>query len=120
MEWVKLVRVSMLSFKKFEFVYNEKSYIWTTLRAGYYGDRPDIELREKGTDGGEETLLAFYNGERRKGKKKTGRGVFFLRGKSWSEARELKLGKWELVVLLTGLGVVEAAAREAARRKTAG
>jgi hypothetical protein len=120
MEWVKMLRVNKLNFCKFEFEYNGKSYIWNTLRAGYQGDRPDLELREKETDGVGETLLASYNGERRKGKMKTRRGVFYLRGKSWSEARELKLEKWELVVLLTGLGVVECVAREAARRKTAG
>jgi hypothetical protein len=120
MEWVKMLRVNMLNFNKFEFEYNGKSYIWNTLRAGYQGDRPDLELREKVTGGAGETLLAFYKGERRNGKMKAGRGVFYLRGKSWSEARELKLGKWELVVLLTGLGVVECVAREAARRKTAG
>jgi hypothetical protein len=120
MEWVKMLRVNKLNFHKFEFEYNGKSYIWNTLRAGYQGDRPDIELREKDGDGAGEMLLAFCKGERRKEKMKTGRGVFYLRGKSWSEARELKLGKWELVVLLTGLGVVECVAREAARRKTSG
>jgi hypothetical protein len=120
MEWLKLVRVSILNFKKFEFEYEGKSYLWTTLRAAYYGDRPDIELREKVADGAGETVLAFYKGERKKERMKMGRGVFFLRGKRWSEARELELGRWELVVLLTGLGIVEATAREAARRRSAG
>jgi hypothetical protein len=120
MEWVQMLRVNKLNFNKFEFEYNGKSYIWNTLSAGYQGDRPDLELREKVADGAGETLLAFYKGERRKEKMKARRGVFYLRGQRWSEARELKLGKWELVVLLTGLGVVECVAREAARRKTAG
>jgi hypothetical protein len=87
MEWVKMLRVNKLNFYKFEFEYNGRSYIWNTLRAGYQGDRPDLELREKVTGGAGETLLAFYKGERRNGKMKAGRGVFYLRGKSWSEAR---------------------------------
>lgn len=120
MDWLKMFRVNLLNFKEFDFEFEGKSYIWRTLRAAPYGERPDIELREKGAGGGGETLLAFYKGERRREKLRTWRGVFFLRGKSWSEARELKLGAWELVVIMTGLGVVEAAGREAARRKTAG
>jgi hypothetical protein len=117
MEWMKLVRVKMRTLKKFEFEYDGKMYMWTTIKAYSFGERPDMELREKGE--GEMPLLAFYKGETRKGKLRTGRGVFFLKGKSWDEAGDMELGKWELVVLLTGMGDVEVAAREAARRKTA-
>ena len=113
MEWLKVVRVSMLNLKKFEFEYEGRVYVWTTVKAGHYGERPDMELREKGE--GEQSLLAFYKGERRIGKMKTGRGVFFLRGKPWSDAGEMEFRKWELVVLLTGLADVEVAAREAGR-----
>ena len=120
MKWVQMLRVNKLNFCKFEFQYDGKTYIWNTLRAGYQGDRPDLELREKVTKGVGETLLACYNGERRKEKMKSRKGVFYLRGQRWSEAKELKLEKFELVVLLTGLGVVECVAREAARRKTSG
>lgn len=116
MEWLKLVRISMLSLKEFEFEYEGRLYVWTTIEAGNFGERPDMELREKE----KASLLAFYKGERTKKKSKTARGLFFLKGKAWSEAAEMELGKWELVVLLTGLTDLEIAASEASRRKTAG
>lgn len=119
MEWLKLARVNMSSLKRFEFEFEGKMYMWTTIKAYSFGERPDMELREKGEGGEEKPLLAFYKGETRKGHLKKGRGVFFLRGKAWDEGGEMELRKWELVVLLMGLADVEVAAREAARRKTA-
>jgi hypothetical protein len=117
MEWMKLVRVSMRTIKEFEFEYEGKMYVWTTIKHGAFGERPDMELRERGE--GERDLLAFYAGERRKEKMKTGSGCFFLKGKKWDGAGGVEWGRWELVVMLTGLGNVEYAKREATRRKTA-
>lgn len=136
--WESLRKTSNWTHSTYEFELGgekgeKRTYEWRRTRQGFFADQPDLELREvlterkgagKGHGEGNNRVevrgevLAVYKGLR--GWKK--RGVLFLRkgievgemGKKWE-------GKnWELMVLLTALGIIEAARRRARYRMSGG
>lgn len=118
--WENMRRTSKWTHATYEFEYvvegRRGRFVWQRTRQAIFSDQPDLELREKeaGKGGGEGRVLAAYKGCQGLISKK--RGEFYIRrgreGEVW--------GDWELVVLLTGLGIVEGARRRARRRRSGG
>jgi hypothetical protein len=107
-----------------------KQYVWRADRSSF-ADRPSLELREarKGEDGfgiqeeagvmdrgNPRPVLATYSVEG--SKCFGGQGTFSIKrsNANISPADEEMANQWELIVLLTGLGIIEAARRAARRR----
>jgi len=136
--WERLRKTSNWTHSTYEFELEDekgerRTYEWKRLRQGFFADQPDMELREvlteiKGVGEGQSEernrvesrgeVLAVYKGLR--GWKK--RGVLFLRkGIEVGEMEKKGEGKnWEMMVLLTALGIIEAARRRARHRRSGG
>lgn len=131
----ELRRISKWTHAKFEFECRmgngeRKTFVWTRTRSPFFGDQPDLELREKlGTNfAGENELgevLAAYQGCQ--GAFTKMRGTFFIKkdmdvspadDKDWTKEREWS--DWDLMVLLSACGIIEAARRRTRARRHSG
>ncbi|KAH8589024.1 hypothetical protein B0O99DRAFT_600258 [Bisporella sp. PMI_857] len=112
LQYWNLRRISDWSHKIYTFQFNDKTYIWTRTRCPVLSGQPDLELREKDGDG---TVLAEYNGQLTM----RTRGVFKLRRRDELRdgADNKEFGDWELTVLLTGCGIIDASRRRARMRR---
>lgn len=105
-----------------------KTFVWTRTKYPFFADQPDLELREKlGMNiGGEDELgevLAVYKGCQ--GIMTKMRGTFFIKRdvdvdlvEEKSSAKEKEWNDWELVVLLSACGIIEASRRRARARRS--
>jgi hypothetical protein len=131
----ELRKTSKWTHGRYEFEYTmgigeRKTFVWTRTKTPFFADQPDLELREKlgKNSGGEDELgevLAVYQGCQ--GVMTTMRGTFFIRKdvdvgpvheKGWAKEREWS--DWELIVLLSACGIIEAARRRARARRSNG
>jgi hypothetical protein len=109
MVWERLSRTSKWTHStyQFEFIFGEegrKSFIWQRVHSNPFDDQGDMELFE---DGKPDVILARYNRFGFFKWKKRGR-ILILDG--YGDA-------WELMVLLTGLALVELSRRRARQRR---
>jgi hypothetical protein len=126
MEYERLKRVSNWTHGTYEFDYgnrgDRKTYTWQRTRQPIFGDQPDMELRENLETGGMGEVLAIYKGSQGFFTKQ--RGAFFIRkGMTRESGVEKKLedwSNWELMILLTGCGIIEGARRRARARRHGG
>lgn len=119
MVWERLTKTSKWTHSIYEFEYKGRRYTWRRTKARPLGDQPDLELREnvESTSGRGSPVLAVYKGCQ--GFFTKARGRFWVRKTAGREEREEKAwNDWEIMVLLTALGIIEIARRLArARRK---
>lgn len=107
-----------------------RTFVWQRTGQGFSVDQPDLELREKissspGVDGegqlGE--VLAVYRGNGWQGYSKKLRGTFSIRKYVQSEMMEhgsmAGWSDWELMVLLSACGLIEASRRRARAKRAA-
>jgi len=109
MVWERLSRASKWTHStyQFEYIFGEegrKSFIWQRLRPKVFDDQGDMELFE---DGKPDVVLARYESV----------GVF-----KWKKRGKMLIldgygDGWELMVLLTGLALVELSRRRARQRR---
>jgi hypothetical protein len=141
--WGSLDRTSKWTHSTYEFGWCGKKFTWLRTRMSAFSDQPDLELRENvqsdvsgGTNGAksgeiqlEAEVLAIYKGTQ-------GRGCTGQRGTFWvskggagfeNKPERRKVGiiaeewsNWEIMVLLTGCGVVEACRRRSRQRRGGG
>ncbi|PSS28336.1 hypothetical protein M430DRAFT_32752 [Amorphotheca resinae ATCC 22711] len=136
MRWESLHRTSVWTHSRFEFEWDfgkeaggRRRFVWRRLLKDPWTDQPDLELRElfeSGVPGmrgwmGKE-VLALYSGMHWHRWRR--RGGFVIRRvfAKLPDSRPLKLedmGDWEVVILVTALGIVEAARRRANNRRQA-
>ena len=108
---------------------NRHTYVWIRTAMPFWGDQPDLELREKVPSrfNGDQVsaVLATYRGLGRQAFNWSGmRGVFSIRKDVDSAMFGEKGGlpnwsDWELAVLLTACGLIEASRRRARSRRAA-
>lgn len=129
--WENLKRVSEWTHATYEFSFMEngdkKTYVWQRTKQRLYSDQPNMELKERLMGGmGDGEVLAVYKGNQ--GLMWKSRGQFWIRkdmekaskdaeqrvssGGGWSD--------WELMVLLTGLGIIESSRRRSRARRSGG
>ena len=121
-----LRRVSNWTHGTYEFEFGgigeRRRFTWQRTRQPIFGDQPDLELRENVESGGTGEVLATYTGCQ--GFLSKSRGTFYLRrGVDREAGVEKKLedwSNWELMVLLTGCGIIEGARRRARARRSGG
>jgi hypothetical protein len=132
-----LRKVSRWSHARFEFGCEctdgrRRTFVWVRTRFSFWGDQPDLELREKlsssmeGDDGLGE-VLAVYKGCQ--GLLTKMRGTFYIKrdcrnfemrnGKKEREEIGHGWSDWELMVLLSACGLIEASRRRARARRSA-
>lgn len=117
--WEQLRRTSKWTHGTYEFAFRGRSFVWQRTGQGVFADQPDMECRR--VEGGE--VLAVYIGCHGWGRK---RGKFYLiKGGVGVGGEEEKGGEdgwedWEVVCLLTGLGIIEGARRRARQRRSGG
>ncbi len=107
--WERLVRTSTWTHStyQFEFIFGEegrKSFIWKRVCSNPFDDQPNLELFEDGNPG---ITLAKYESI----------GVF-----KWKKRGRMLImdgygDAWELIVLLTGLALVQLSRRRARQRR---
>lgn len=115
--WENLRRTSKWTHATYEFEYvvegMRRRFVWQRTRQPVFADQPDLEMREVGGDvSGGGKVLAVYKGCQGWVSKK--RGEFYVR----RQEKEEVWGDWEIVVLLTGMGIVEGARRRARQRRS--
>jgi len=119
LNWENLRRTSKWTHATYEFSYavegRRRNFVWQRTKRPVFADQPDLELREALEGGGEGKVLAAYKGCQGFASKK--RGEFYVRRRE--EGGEV-WGDWEMVVLLTGLGIIEGARRRARQRRSGG
>ncbi|KAN0089349.1 hypothetical protein V8E51_019609 [Hyaloscypha variabilis] len=121
-----LRRVSNWTHGTYEFEFGgtgeRRRFTWQRTRYPIFGDQPDMELRENVESGGTGEVLAIYTGCQ--GFLSRTRGTFYLRrGVDREAGVEKKLedwSNWELMVLLTGCGIIEGSRRRARARRSGG
>ena len=122
----RLRRVSNWTHGTYEFEYGgmgeRRTFSWQRTRQPLLGDQPDMELRENVESGGSGQVLAVYKGCQ--GFLSRTRGTFYLRrgvyGESGVEKKLEDWSNWELMVLLTGCGIIEGSRRRARSRRSNG
>jgi hypothetical protein len=101
---------------------DRRTFTWHRTRQPIFGDQPDMELRENVESGGSGQVLAVYTGCQ--GLFSRTRGTFSLRkGVDRQAGVEKKLedwSNWDLMVLLTGCGIIEGSRRRARARRSGG
>ncbi|KAE9365286.1 hypothetical protein N431DRAFT_430788 [Stipitochalara longipes BDJ] len=121
-----LRRVSNWTHGTYEFEFGgmgeRRRFTWQRTRQPIFGDQPDMELRENVESNGTGEVLATYKGCQ--GFLSRTRGTFYLRkGVDRQAGVEKKLedwSNWELIVLLTGCGIIEGSRRRARARRSGG
>ncbi len=125
-EWERLKKVSNWTHGTYEFEFggmgDRRTFTWQRTRQRILGDQPDMELRENVETGVSGEVLAVYKGCQ--GFLSRTRGTFYLRkGVDREAGVEKKLedwSNWELMVLLTGCGIIEGSRRRARARRSGG
>jgi hypothetical protein len=125
-DYESLRRVSNWTHGTYEFEFggmgDRRTFTWHRTRQNLFGDQPDMELRENVESGGSGQVLAVYKGCQ--GLFSRTRGTFSLRrGVDRQAGVEKKLedwSNWELMVLLTGCGIIEGSRRRARARRSGG
>jgi hypothetical protein len=119
MIWEKLQRVSNWVHANYEFQWEwldgeRRKYEWRRTKLRIWDDQDDLELIESGRDA---VVLATYScGNLFRWKKRGELNIRKLKGES-----EADLNRWEKVVVLTAMSLVELARRRArARRSSSG
>jgi hypothetical protein len=107
--WETLSRTSNWTHStyQFEFIFGEegrKSFIWQRTPSNPFDDQGNMELFE---DGKSDVILARY----------TSVGVFKWKNRGRMLIRDGYGGAWELMVLLTGLSLIELSRRRARQRR---
>lgn len=121
--WERLCKASKFSYMTYRFEYESgdterrerRTFTWRKVkREPFWNVQRDMELRVgagEGGDGDGEVLAVW----KRTDWKNMKRGVFFIRRREAGEEEGMGDGnetkRWELMVLLTALGIVEAATR---------
>jgi hypothetical protein len=125
-DYERLRRVSNWTHGTYEFEFggmgDRRRFTWQRTRQPLFADQPDMELRENVESGSNGQVLAVYKGCQ--GLLSSKRGTFYLRrGVDRQAGVEKKLedwSNWELMVLLTGCGIIEASRRRARARRSSG
>jgi len=125
-DWERLKKVSNWTHGTYEFDFgsmgDRRTFTWQRTRQPIFGDQPDMELRENVESGGTGQVLAVYKGCQ--GFLSRLRGTFYLKkGVDRQAGVEKKLedwSNWELMVLLTGCGIIEGSRRRARARRSSG
>jgi hypothetical protein len=125
-DWERLKKVSNWTHGTYEFEFggmgDRRTFTWQRTKMQIFGDQPDMELRENVESGATGELLAVYKGCQ--GFLTKRRGTFYLRkGVDRQAGVEKKLedwSNWELMVLLTGCGIIEGSRRRARARRSGG
>jgi len=125
-EWERLKKVSNWTHGTYEFEFggmgDRRTFTWQRTKRPIFGDQPDMELRENVESGPSGEVLAVYKGCQ--GFLTRLRGSFYLKkGVHRQSGVEKKLedwSNWELMVLLTGCGIIEGARRRARARRSGG
>jgi hypothetical protein len=125
-DYERLRRVSNWTHGTYEFEFggmgDRRRFTWQRTRQPIFGDQPDMELRENMESGDNGQVLAVYKGCQ--GLFSRTRGTFYLRrGVDRQAGVEKKLedwSNWELMVLLTGCGIIEGSRRRARARRSGG
>ena len=125
-DYESLRRVSNWTHGTYEFEFgrmgDRRRFTWQRTRQPLFGDQPDMELKENVEGGADGQVLAVYKGCQ--GLWSTKRGTFYLRrGLDKQAGVEKKLedwSNWELMVLLTGCGIIEGSRRRARARRSGG
>ena len=109
--------MSKWSHKTYEFEFESggerTTYRWQWANRGFLGVPLDLELRVRSSESGEGEILALY---KRADWKHFKRGTFFIK-RRWDRVGEDEMAggqeekRWELMVLLTALAILEAAVR---------
>lgn len=112
MVWERLSRVSKWTHATYQFECSfgeegRKSFVWQRLRQHVFDDQGDMELFE---DGKPEVILARYESV----------GVFKRKKRGEMLILDGRGDGWELVVLLTGLALVELSRRRSRQRRNKG
>jgi len=130
----QLSQTSTWSRNRYEFecgkMGNRCTFVWIRTARPFWGDQPDLELREKvpsGVGGTDQlgAVLATYRGLGHQAFNWSGmRGTFSIRKDADSATVGEKVGlldwsDWELMVLLTACGLIEASRRRARSRRAA-
>ena len=124
--WTKLDKVSWWTHSRHQFSFtngrDRRIYEWVTTKRPFFGDQPDLILVQKGAYGdppGRSEVLAVYKRHKRPFRSK--RGTFHIRQGIWGDGFDDDLlntwDNWELMVLLTGCGLIEASRQRMRRRR---
>jgi hypothetical protein len=121
--WETLKKTSNWTHGTYEFEFggmrNRRRFTWQRTRQPIFGDQPDLELRENVDSGATGDVLAVYKGCQ--GLFSRVRGTFYVMRGVHGRSDDEKWDDWEVMVLLTGCGIIEASRRRArARRRAAG
>jgi hypothetical protein len=119
LNWENLRRTSKWTHATYEFSYTidgeRRRFIWQRTAQSIFADQPDMELREALEGGEQGKVLAVYIGCQGWVSKK--RGEFYVRRR---EDSGYAWGDWEMVLLITGFGIIEAARKRARARRSGG
>jgi hypothetical protein len=118
MVWERLQSMSKWSHKTYEFEFESclgerTTYRWQWANHGFLGVPLDLELRVRSSESGEGEILALY---KRADWKHFKRGTFSIK-RRWDRVGEDEMAgeqegkRWELMVLLTALAILEGAIR---------
>jgi hypothetical protein len=102
MVWERLQRMKKWSYRWYEFEFGGKVFTWRRTEDRWYKILKNMELRAGKEEDGE--LVAAWRGSQRMNVK---RGSFFIKRKD-EQVGEYEWKRFEVMVLLTGLAIIEA------------